>query len=67
MITALLILLEKILYVLMAIPVGYMLIFTLAAMFQRKTVGRSSNMQHRSFVVLIPAYRCDKVIFKTAQ
>lgn len=67
MITALLILLEKILYVLMAIPVGYMLIFTLAAMFQRKAVGRSSNMQHRSFVVLIPAYRCDKVILKTAQ
>lgn len=46
MITALLIILEKILFMLMAIPVGYMLLFTLAAKFQRKTIGRSSNVSY---------------------
>lgn len=59
-----LITIDWLLFAIVAITVLYLLVFSIASLFSRRAVANKSKRQNR-FIVLIPAYKQDKVIVQS--
>ena len=64
--TTILYIAEIILYTILAINIGYLLLFALASKFYRRR-NYPNTPKHNKFAVLFPAYKEDKVILPTIQ
>lgn len=64
--TTILYIAEIILYTILAINIGYLLLFALASKFYRRH-NYPNTPKHNKFAVLFPAYKEDKVILPTIQ